>query len=224
MQYQLGTVRYLVEGVPKTVCYWAMHHVDGDFTPNDEADEMLWLSAHDAIKSLTFPADHDVVRRFDGHTVPDTTILLVRHAKAGKRNAWKKDDTIRPIDAHGRRQALALAQLGVLFAPEEICAATPLRCRQTVQPLADRLGIRIANAPAFSDKDFERRPSSTLRALHGLSQSNSVAVVSSQGHAIPGMLDALDRDNAPHDSRKGSAWVLFFGRGELLHTDYYECR
>ena len=38
------------------------------------------------------------------------SIFLVRHAKAGKRSHWDREDALRPLDDVGRRQALALAE------------------------------------------------------------------------------------------------------------------
>ena len=42
----------------------------------------------------------------------DGLLLLVRHAAAGDRAAWKGDDRLRPLDGRGRQQAAWLA--GVL--------------------------------------------------------------------------------------------------------------
>jgi 8-oxo-dGTP diphosphatase len=221
LQHQLGTVRYRLDGTLKVVSYWSMRHLDGDFRPNDEADKLLWLSPKEALEQLSFRADHQVVDRFAASQAPDTTVLMVRHARAGKRSTWKKDDAIRPIDANGRRQAQSIAEFGELFRPTQIYSATPLRCRQTVEPLAQRLDLPVEHRPAFSDNDFEHDSGASIAALRQLSLSRQAIVVSSQGGAIPGMLDLIDPGRAPHDSRKGSIWALFFGDGELLHADYY---
>ena len=221
VQHRLSTVRYRVDGTAKTVAYWAMRYSGGEFSANDEADELQWLSVPDALRRLSFPTDRGVVQEFSAQPAPDTVVLLVRHAKAGKRSAWKREDVVRPLDAYGRRQAHSIAAFGALFEPAEICAATPLRCRQTVEPLAEKLGLQIQSAAVFSDAEFHRRPATSERALRTLSRSRSVIVVSSQGDAIPGILDATDAQGAPHDSRKASIWALFYARGQLMHRDYY---
>ncbi|MCW2529983.1 MAG: mutT1 [Pseudonocardiales bacterium] len=221
VQHQLGTVRYRLDGTLKVVSYWSMRHLGGDFCPNDEADKLLWLSPKEALEQLSFRADHKVVERFATGPAPDTTLLMVRHARAGKRSSWKKDDTIRPIDADGRRQAQSIGGFGELFGPTQIYSATPLRCRQTVEPLAQRLDLPVEHRAAFSDHDFEHDPAASIAALRQLALSRQAIVISSQGGAIPGLLDQIDPDRAPHDSRKGSIWALFFGDGELLHADYY---
>jgi 8-oxo-dGTP diphosphatase len=45
------------KGRPKTVRYWRMEPLDGDFAPNDEVDELRWMTPDDAARCLTY--DHD---------------------------------------------------------------------------------------------------------------------------------------------------------------------
>lgn len=60
---ELEPVRYLdSRGRPKTVRYWRMTVVRGDFTPNDEVDELRWLPAGEAIALLTYPHDRELVQ------------------------------------------------------------------------------------------------------------------------------------------------------------------
>ncbi|MFF7358741.1 MULTISPECIES: NUDIX hydrolase [Streptomyces] len=58
---ELATVRYLANGRPKQVRYWAAKAVSGHFTPNDEVDRILWLSPAAARGRLTQPRDRDLV-------------------------------------------------------------------------------------------------------------------------------------------------------------------
>lgn len=56
---ELPTVWYLDgQGRPKSVRYWKMKRTDGEFTPNDEVDEIKWLSRKKAAEILTY--QHDV--------------------------------------------------------------------------------------------------------------------------------------------------------------------
>ena len=221
-QQNIGRVRYRIASSPKTVSYWAMRHLGGQFVANDEADQLRWLSPEHARDLLSFPGDRSMVARFAARPQPDSAVFLVRHAKAGKRSTWKKDDRLRPIDQLGRRQAAAIADMGALFAPQRVLAATPLRCEQTVLPLAQRLGLAVTTAPEFSDGEFERHPKRAQESLAALARRRGVTVVSSQGGTIPGLLDRVRPDAAPHDSRKGSVWALFYSSGELVSADYYD--
>lgn len=220
VQHRIGRARYRVGTTNKTVTYWAMRHLSGAFLPNAEADLLRWVTRDKALGLLTFAADRGIVDQFLSRPVAEAAVLLVRHAKAGKRSTWKKDDRLRPIDAHGRRQAAAIAEVGGLFAPRRVSAAPLVRCEQTVAPLAHDLGVKITSASRFSDARFERHPQRTVDALSALSHTG-VTVVASQGVVIPGLLDYLCPGRPGHDSRKGSIWALFFRDGRLLAADYY---
>ncbi|MFF2409318.1 NUDIX hydrolase [Streptomyces sp. NPDC058092] len=57
----LPTVRYVVNGRPKEVAYWAAEATDGAFVPNAEVDRVTWLSPAAARTLLTRPHDRDVL-------------------------------------------------------------------------------------------------------------------------------------------------------------------
>lgn len=222
LRQRLDRVKYRLDGTPKVVSYWAMRCVGGRFVANEEADELRWVDAEEARELLTFPADTGVLDSFVKAPQPDSVVLLVRHAKAGKRSTWRKDDYLRPLDADGRRQAEAIADLVATFGPQRIYSARPDRCVQTVTPLAKRTGLLIEATDAFDDVTFEHDKAPALTRLRKLSRRARVSVVCSQGGTIPPLLDHLDPEQAPHDSRKGSVRALFFRAGELVASDYYD--
>ncbi|MGX1270890.1 NUDIX hydrolase [Streptomyces phaeoluteigriseus] len=57
----LQTVRYVAQGRPKEVRYWAAEAGSGGFTPDDEVDRVLWLSPAAARERLTQPRDSALV-------------------------------------------------------------------------------------------------------------------------------------------------------------------
>lgn len=57
----LPTSRYVVNGRPKEVRYWAAEAVDGGFVPNREVDRLLWLPATAARHRLTHDRDRPLV-------------------------------------------------------------------------------------------------------------------------------------------------------------------
>jgi 8-oxo-dGTP diphosphatase len=52
------------KGRPKTVHYWAMRALDGDFRPHREVDEIRWVSVDAAKELLSHSHDEDVLRAF----------------------------------------------------------------------------------------------------------------------------------------------------------------
>jgi len=63
------------------------------------------------------------------------TIVLLRHASAGKRGAWQGDDRLRPLDERGRAQAQALRELLLMSGVTRVLSSPYVRCTQTVAPL-----------------------------------------------------------------------------------------
>ncbi|MFF1699519.1 NUDIX hydrolase [Streptomyces sp. NPDC058257] len=58
---RLPTVRYIAQGRPKEVSYWAAEVADGRFSPNNEVDRILWLSPAAARNRLTQRRDQELV-------------------------------------------------------------------------------------------------------------------------------------------------------------------
>jgi 8-oxo-dGTP diphosphatase len=70
-------------------------------------------------------------------------LLVVRHARAGKRREWQGDDRLRPLDEKGRRQAAGLPGLLARFEIGLVASSPYLRCTQTVEPLSEQRGLPI---------------------------------------------------------------------------------
>ena len=50
------------KGRDKLVRWWLMRPFEGGFEPNDEVDELRWLSADEALELLDYEHDRDLVR------------------------------------------------------------------------------------------------------------------------------------------------------------------
>ncbi len=219
---------YRVAGGHKRVHYWLMRCAGGRFAPNDEVDELRWLAPWDAAALVTHPHDRDVLADLVRTDVPRApTVLLVRHASAGSRSDWDGPDDLRPLDEKGLRQAGRLAEVLPHFGPTAVLTAERTRCRQTVEPLAERLGLDVEPLPELGEEEFSADPAAGLGTVQRLlGASSGVTVVCSQGGAIPSVLVAL---GAPWDTStgrlwppcaKGSVWALG-GRPGALSADYY---
>jgi 8-oxo-dGTP diphosphatase len=221
------------EGV-KHVDYWLMQCVGGSFTPNDEVDELRWLTHAAAADLLSHPHDRRVLDDAARTDVPRApTLLLVRHASAGNRRDFDGPDELRPLDAKGWAQARRLAEVLPLFLPRELLAAEPVRCRQTLEPLAQRLGLSIRPVPELGEEEFAADPEAGMALVERLLEPRfdlGVTVACSQGGAIPFILRSLGmrwegvgtkagRRIFP-PAAKGSVWALG-GRPGQLTADYY---
>jgi 8-oxo-dGTP diphosphatase len=68
------------------------------------------------------------------------SVILLRHASAGDRDAWVGDDRVRPLDAAGRAQA---ASLRGAMPVTRVVSSPYVRCVETVEPLAASLGLEV---------------------------------------------------------------------------------
>ncbi len=59
-----GSTAYTVKGVAKIVLFWNMQLSEGcEFIPNEEVDQLLWLSPEEAIKKLSYKTEQELLMR-----------------------------------------------------------------------------------------------------------------------------------------------------------------
>jgi len=59
-----GVTRYEVKGVPKVVVFWNMDLAkEGPFRPDEEVDQLEWLTPEKALAVLDYPAERDLLAR-----------------------------------------------------------------------------------------------------------------------------------------------------------------
>jgi 8-oxo-dGTP diphosphatase len=122
------------------------------------------------------------------------TSVLVRHASAGDRHDWDGDDSLRPLDARGREQALQLVELLRPLEVRRIVSSPFTRCMETVEPLAEALGLSV-------ERD-DRLAEAAGGAAYALVQENGI-VCCTHGDVVS---DLLGRG-----LKKGAAVVLRAG-------------
>jgi 8-oxo-dGTP diphosphatase len=188
---------------PKVVRYWLMYPSSGEFAPNDEVDRIRWVRPDEAVTLLTYGHDREVVR---AATAFDRPLYLLRHAKAGDRDAWTEDDRLRPLTGKGRRQAEAFVGLFRDRAIDRVLSSPYVRCVQTVRPLALARRLPVEESELLAEG---ARIGPAMGMLRGLS---GTAVLSGHGDLIPALVEHLhDRGMTMEDPpvwRKGSIWVL----------------
>ncbi|MFC9787952.1 NUDIX domain-containing protein [Rhodococcus sp. NPDC127528] len=232
LEVQLGRhvtrVSYEVPGHRrrKRVDYWAAEARGGEFVPNNEVDVLRWLAPDDVFGALSYSVDHKVLRRFLKVPADTTTVLMVRHAKAGRSDRSSGDDTLRPLDKNGRTQAAALSTLLQAFGATEIHSADRTRCIQTVEPLAQAIGVDIAVEPALSEEAYAKDPAAAQAVARKIAARGGVQVVCSQGRVIPPLLQWwAERDGVELPAarnRKGSTWVLSLSGGKLVAANHID--
>ncbi len=213
---ELSTVRYNDHhGRPKTVRYWLMYPTGGTFVPGPEVDQLRWVAAEAARAMLSYEHDRSVLDAAVGF---DRPIFLVRHAKAGDRDAWTEDDRLRPLSRKGRAQAEALVGAFEGVSVDRVLSSPSVRCVQSVRPLALARRLPLEEHEALHEGADTQAALSLLRALGGW------VVACSHGDVIPEILQALvERGLILRDEpacKKASTWVLERDGGLFTEARY----
>jgi 8-oxo-(d)GTP phosphatase len=150
-----------------------------------------------------------------------TDVLVVRHGHAGSKERWRGDDRSRPLSAHGRAEAAALVGMLEPLRPARIVSSPLLRCLQTVEPVAERLGLAIETTERLEPDAGAAAAALVLE----LARQRGPTVVCTHGETIAVIQRELESQGAltfgPDPARdKGSVWVLHARRGRITAADY----
>lgn len=222
---RLLSVSYPVPVGVKKVHYWAARATEcGEFTANDEVDQLRWLPIAEAAQTLTYPHDRKVLRGFAKHPADTQTVMIVRHGTAGRRSRYSGDDRNRPLDKNGRAQAESLVGLLLAFGATDVHAADRLRCRQTVEPLAEELSAEIRDEPELTEEAAAENRKRVRQRIQEIAATTDNPVICTQGKVIPDVLGWwCERDGVRPDksrNRKGSVWVLSLADDKLIAADH----
>ncbi|BCL16172.1 NUDIX hydrolase [Micromonospora sagamiensis] len=223
-QVRLPSVSYRSEGRPKVVDYWSLRAVaEGGFQADTEVDGVRWLPVAAALELVNYPHDAQVLRAFAALPPVTGAVALLRHAQAGARGTWSGPDTARPLDATGRVQARTLAPLVAAIRPVRLVSASPRRCVQTLDPLAELLDLPIEvnrdlDEPEPGQQLVERALAAAAR-LTALAAAGDPVAVCSQGKVIPPALERLTGRTDDFTTVKGGGWLLAFTADGVLPPD-----
>lgn len=149
-------------------------------------------------------------------------VHLLRHAKAGRRANWRGDDLERPLTEGGFRQSLALAPVLAVEGVQRVLSSPSARCLQTVEALADTLGIDVETTPSL----FEVADIDEVWALVE-SMVEADAVLCTHGNIVLDVLARLEGRGIPmvgraEETKKGAWWTITAGPdGALAGATYH---
>lgn len=133
-------------------------------------------------------------------------LVVVRHARAGKRKEWEGDDRQRPLDERGRRQAAGLPELLASYPLDRIVSSGYLRCTQTLERLAHGRGLELELRPELEEG------ASREEALALLAELRDRAAVSTHGDVLEQLFGSA--------GQKGSTRVVELRDGEPVELVY----
>ena len=143
-----------------------------------------------------------------------SVFILVRHALAGEKRAWQGPDRERPLSPVGRQQALGLAKNPTLRRGARLLSSPYLRCVQTLEPMAQRMGVTIGTSDLLGPEGEVSELDAML-----MGPASEGLVVCTHGETLTSLLRRWYRRSSvslplkPTQLRKGAtekggAWVV----------------
>ncbi len=222
----------LANGADKEVHYWAAKITDSalansTFKPDEEVEEVVWVSVAEAREKLTYPHDKecldDLIKLHQDGLLNTKPFIVLRHAKATPRAGWVKPDGKRPLLPEGFEQAQALVPLLNAYGAKRVVTSPWVRCLATVTPYAKAKKLTIVERGQLTEFGNADGPKRTARVIERLLEEGKAAVICSHRPALPTILDTISSIATPrqeiliHEARAldpGSMLVLHLTYGE----------
>lgn len=216
----VSSQRYrMLSGRYKSVDYWTARVVGSDdvgsYAVNDEIDAVEWVEWSAAMLRLTYPYDRDTLVEARALRRKTRALVVLRHAKARTRSAWKKGDTQRPLLQLGQAQAQRLVPLLAAFDVTSAHSSSSVRCVQTVAPYVDASGCPTTT---YGELTEEGASSEAVVALvDGLVEAGEGAVLCTHRPVLSTVLDALRVPDVTLEP--GAMLVVHHRRGRVVATE-----
>lgn len=211
----------------KIVHYWSAEATeeairDSSFVPNKEVAALEWLAPKRALERLSYPVDVEILESFlrlvDDGVLSTFPIVVLRHAKAVRREDWDGPDAARPLSERGGRQAEALVGPLSAFGIRRIVTSDAVRCVETVTPLAKALHRDIRPTELLSQDAWEEGRSDARAVIGKRVRARKPAVLCSHGPVLPEILSELAlATGTMKGAYLGSASALETGAFSVAH-------
>ena len=193
----LPTQTYEVDGLRKDSHYWVAQKLAGEFVPNDEVDEIAWLSFEQAKAKLTYKHDQEVLAAA-ANSIPTIPLIILRHTQSVKRGEWllssdalSETDTSRPLTAVGRMQANSLVGALAAFGAAELHSSDSRRCRDTVGPYATGRSLPVVLEKTVSEERHKDHPERAIARVKELAEIPRALVLCTHRPVLPAVMEAL---------------------------------
>lgn len=150
-------------------------------------------------------------------------ILIMRHAKAGRREPWNPGDQERSLVPDGRLQAQAIARQFGRIAFSAIFSSPYTRCLETLEPLSLECGTEIKPDERLSESTYFSALQSFVMTL----EEEGVYAACSHGNVVPALVELLVGRQVRHlpepiISTRGSIWDITLRRGVAVAVTLVE--
>lgn len=223
--HPLPETLYRVRGGMKRVSYWVARPVGQPrtFVPNDEVDDVRWVRVKEARKLLTYDHDRMLLKAFtalrDAKAHRTRTVIVLRHAQARVRTAWKRNDIDRPLTKPGEAQSAKLAPLLDAYGASRIVSSPAVRCVQTVEPYSHATKALLELDERLSE---ETKPKRVARSIATILERKRPTVICSHRPTLPWIFASLGLE--PHELAQGEGVVLHHRKGRVVAIEPFAHR
>jgi len=206
----LTSQRYPTDRRMKTVDYWTGRVVGDDdvslYRPNHEIDQVAWVRIDKADAMLTYQYDRDTLAEAVKVRRRTHAIVVLRHAKARSRSAWRGDDRLRPLLKTGGVEADRLVPLLAAYDVTRIVSSPSTRCLQTVARYSDTTGWGIESRRRLSEEQVT--PKGVQKVVDELLEGEQGAVICTHRPVLSVVYDALGLRAGQRGDELGMAEML----------------
>lgn len=203
----------------KSVEYWTGRVLGSDdvsgYRPNDEIDAVEWVEWDAAMRRLTYPYDRETLAEARPLRRKTRALVVLRHAKARSRDAWRKDDRQRPLLVAGAAQAQHLVPLLAAFDVTSAHTSSSLRCVQTVTPYVDATGWPVKLYDELSEEDATA--DGVVDVVDALLEAGESTVLCTHRPVLPTVFDALGVPEVKLEP--GAMLVVHHRKGKVVATE-----
>ena len=221
----LGAVTYLESGAKKLVKYWAAQSKNPStkFQANAEIDAIEWVTPKEAKGFLTYQDDRKLMKLFRGLEVDTKTYIFLRHATAFDQGDWERPDSDRPLNELGLMQAKKLIDSLVSFGITSIVSSDAHRCRATIEPFAQAMGLQVKLEIDLSAKSFEEDQNISISYLRKLIENEESTLICSHNPIIPRSIKVLTESSYSTQEliplNPADAWIMHTFNNEILSLE-----
>lgn len=200
---------------------WVMGDADvSGYAANDEIDQLTWVGFDKARQLLTYADDVALLDRVEKHPKRTTALVVLRHARARKRDTWAGDDAERPLTDPGRRDAEVLVPVLSAYGVTRVVSSDSVRCLETVQPYADDHVLAVESEPGLNEEEWT--PASVRSVLDDLLAGKESAVLCTHRPVLPEILAVLGVTEEP--LAPGEMVVCHHRKGRVVAVERHLAR
>lgn len=207
----------------KTVRYWTARVVGDDdvslYRPNDEVDQVAWVTIDKAGEMLTYPIDRELLADAARLKRKSRALVIVRHGSARSRGAWRGDDMDRPLLKTGLEQADRMVPMLAAYDVTRVVSSPAVRCLQTVTPYVETTGWELDTKRKLTEERVT--PEGVGKVVTDLLGAKAGAALCTHRPVLPHVYDALGLRTSQRgdDLESGEMLVAHVRKGKVVAVE-----